>query len=56
MPWTARASLAANSLNILTANLLLSTVVFGIAARIYVMPKLQELDVRTVLLPILLLP
>jgi hypothetical protein len=42
-------------MNILTVNLLLSTVVFWAAARIYVLPKLPELGPRTVLLPILLL-
>jgi hypothetical protein len=41
--------------NILTVNLLFSTVVFWIAARIYVVPKLPELAPRAVLLPILLL-
>jgi hypothetical protein len=41
--------------NILTVNLLLSTFVFWVAARIYVLPKLPELRPRTVLLPILLL-
>lgn len=42
-------------MNILTVNLLLSTLVFWIAARIYVLPKLHELKPRTLLLPILLL-
>ena len=42
-------------INILTANLLFTTLVFGIAARIYVFPRLGELSPRTVLLPILLL-
>jgi hypothetical protein len=42
-------------MNILTVNLLLSTLVFSIAARIYLFPKLAELEPRTVLLPILLL-
>lgn len=42
-------------MNILTINLLLNTVVFWIAARIYVLPKLQQLKPRTILLPILLL-
>ena len=42
-------------MNILTINLLFSTFVFWIAARIYVMPKLPELEPRTVLVPILLL-
>lgn len=42
-------------MNILTINLILSTVVFWVAARLYVLPKLPELNPRTVLLPILLL-
>jgi hypothetical protein len=42
-------------LNILTANLLLSTFVFWVAARIYLLPKLPQLKPQTVLLPILLL-
>jgi hypothetical protein len=42
-------------MNILTANLLFSTLVFWIAARFYVFPKLDDLKPRTVLLPILLL-
>jgi hypothetical protein len=42
-------------LNILTANLLLTTFVFWIAARIYVLPRLPELGAQKVLLPILLL-
>jgi len=41
--------------NILTVNLVLTTFVFWIAARIYVLPKLPDLSPRTVLLPILLL-
>jgi hypothetical protein len=41
--------------NILTVNLLFSTLVFWVAARIYVLPKLDECEPRTVLLPILLL-
>jgi hypothetical protein len=41
--------------NILTINLVFSTLVFWIAARIYVLPRLGELSPRTVLLPILLL-
>jgi hypothetical protein len=41
--------------NILTVNLLFSTFVFWVAARIYIVPKLPELSPRTVLLPILLL-
>jgi hypothetical protein len=41
--------------NILTANLVLSTLVFWIAVKIYVLPRLKELRPRVVLLPILLL-
>jgi hypothetical protein len=42
-------------MNILTINLLLSTFVFWIAARIYVLKNLPALGPRAVLLPILLL-
>jgi hypothetical protein len=42
-------------MNMLTTNLLFSTLVFWMAARIYVFPKLDDLKPRTVLLPILLL-
>lgn len=42
-------------MNILTVNLLMSTLVFWIAARLYVLPKLDTCEPRTVLLPILLL-
>jgi len=42
-------------MNILTINLVFSTFVLWVAARIYVMPKLPELEPRTVLVPILLL-
>src|SRR5215472_10398005 len=42
-------------MNILTVNLILSTLVFWIAARIYVLPKLHELNPKAILLPILLL-
>jgi hypothetical protein len=42
-------------MNILTANLLFSTLVFWIAAKLYLLPRLQDLNPRTVLLPILLL-
>jgi hypothetical protein len=41
--------------NILTVNLLFSTLVFWIAARLYVLPKLDDWEPRAVLLPILLL-
>jgi hypothetical protein len=40
---------------ILTVNLLLSTLLFWIAARLYIVPKLAELTPRSVLQPILLL-
>jgi hypothetical protein len=42
-------------MNILTVNLLLSTLVFWIAARLYLLPRLHALEPRAVLLPILLL-
>ena len=42
-------------MNVLTVNLLFSTLVFWAAARIYVLPRLPDLRPRTVLLPILLL-
>jgi hypothetical protein len=42
-------------MNILTINLLFSTLVFWIAARLYLLPRLDRLEPRTVLLPILLL-
>ena len=40
---------------ILTVNLILSTAVFYVAARIYLVPKLDKLKPQSVLLPILLL-
>jgi hypothetical protein len=42
-------------MNILTVNLVFSTLVFWVAAKLYVFPILQELRPKTVLLPILLL-
>src|SRR5258708_19605001 len=42
-------------MNILTVNLVFSTLVFWIAARLYLIPRLPELRPKTVLLPILLL-
>lgn len=39
----------------LTVNLLFSTLVFWVAARLYVLPRLHELEAKSVLLPILLL-
>ena len=42
-------------MTILTVNLVFSTLVFWIAARLYLLPRLHELRARSVLLPILLL-
>ena len=42
-------------MNILTVNLLFSTLVFWVAARIYLLPRLHVLKPRAVLIPILLL-
>ena len=42
-------------MNILTVNLVLSTFVFWVAARIYVLPNLARWSPQSVLLPILLL-
>lgn len=42
-------------MNILTINLVMSTFVFWVAARLYLLPRLEECEPRTVLLPILLL-
>src|SRR4030095_11479502 len=42
-------------MNILTVNLLFSTLIFWIAAKIYILPKLHETPPRTILLPILIL-
>lgn len=42
-------------MNILTVNLVLSTLVFWVAARIYVVPRLSQWDPQAVLAPILLL-
>jgi hypothetical protein len=42
-------------MNILTINLLFSTLIFALAAWIYVGPKLRTLDLKTLLIPILLL-
>ncbi len=41
--------------DILTLNLALSTVVFWIAARLYLLPRLGQITAREVLLPVLLL-
>src|SRR5262249_28443082 len=45
----------ATPMNILTVNLLLTTLVFAIAAKLYLLPRLPELDPKAVVLPILLL-
>jgi hypothetical protein len=42
-------------MNILTVNLLFSTLVFGIAAKLYIAPKLGVVPARSILLPILIL-
>jgi hypothetical protein len=42
-------------MNILTVNLLMSTLVFWVAAKLYLVPKLDQCEPRTILLPILLL-
>jgi hypothetical protein len=42
-------------MSILTINLAFSTLVFWIAARLYLLPNLEKIPPRTVLLPILLL-
>jgi hypothetical protein len=42
-------------MSILTANLLLSTLIFWIAARLYLLPRLNQTRPHAVLLPVLLL-
>ena len=42
-------------MNILTVNLLFSTLIFWLGIRIYVWPRLASLDPRAILIPILLL-
>jgi hypothetical protein len=42
-------------MNILTVNLLFSTLVLGIAAKLYLIPKLPDFEPSSVVLPILLL-
>jgi hypothetical protein len=42
-------------MNVLTVNLVMGILVFWIAARLYVIPRLDQCEPRTVLLPILLL-
>jgi len=46
---------ASDAMNILTVNLLFSTLVFAIAARLYLLPRLGQWRARDVLIPILLL-
>jgi hypothetical protein len=41
-------------MNILTLNLAFSTLVFWVAARLYVLPRLSDCEPRTILLPVLL--
>lgn len=40
---------------ILTINLLFSTFIFAVAARIYLVPRLHRIEPRTILVPVLLL-
>jgi len=40
---------------ILSANLILTTLIFYVTARIYLLPKIQEFKPQTILIPILLL-
>jgi hypothetical protein len=42
-------------MNLLTANLLMSTLIFYVAARIYLLPRLQSMRPGAVMIPILLL-
>jgi hypothetical protein len=42
-------------MNVLTINLIFSTFVFWVAAKLYILPKLENYEARTLLLPILLL-
>lgn len=42
-------------MNILTINLILSTYVFWIVAKLYLLPKLHDISPQSILLPILLL-
>ena len=42
-------------MNLLTFNLLFSTLIFAVAAKIYLMPKLPQMKIQTVMIPILLL-
>ena len=42
-------------MNILTVNLLLSTLIFWIAARLYLLPRLNQTRPQAILLPVLLL-
>src|SRR5262245_18842413 len=42
-------------MNVLAVNLLFSTLIFWVAAKLYLLPRLPDLQPRTVLIPILLL-
>jgi hypothetical protein len=42
-------------MNILTVNLMFSTIVFAVAAKLYLLPLLPRLEPRSVVIPILLL-
>ena len=42
-------------MNVLSVNLLLNTLIFWIAARLYLLPRLERVDPTTVLVPVLLL-
>jgi hypothetical protein len=42
-------------MNILTINLVFSTLVFWLAARIYLLPRMQDLSTEAVLVPVLIL-
>src|SRR5262245_59240344 len=50
-----RVSERRHTMNILTVNLLFSTLIFWVAIRLYVLPRLAQLDPRAVLVPVLLL-
>src|SRR6266540_3675997 len=54
-PGNGRGQRRETQMNILTVNLVLSTIVFAIAAKLYLIPELARLEPRTVVLPILLL-
>jgi hypothetical protein len=43
------------SLNILTVNLICSTIIFYVGAKIYILPRINDLEPKVILLPILIL-